>query len=71
MSLLKQWLLGSRVKECGRRGYIRWVNGAKYRPKRSRGLLEIIINVPRGVARNYGPFALEMTLNCPQCSSLK
>lgn len=38
-------------------------------PKRSEGLLEMIISVPRGVTRNYEPAALEMTPGNPPCPS--
>lgn len=58
------------MKECGRRGNIRWVNGSKYRPKQRREELEIVINVPRGIARNYGLSALRITLNHPPFPSL-
>lgn len=54
MSLLKQRLIQAIRKQS--EGVLEkedtyvWVNGSKYRPRRRRGLLEIIINVPRGVA---------------------
>lgn len=37
------------MKKCKRRGYICLVNGSKYRANRWRRVLEMIINVPRGV----------------------
>lgn len=55
MSLLVQWLIQAIKKSServGRRGYICWVNGSKYRPRRSRRLLKTIINAPEGVSRN-------------------